>query len=179
MHTVARGCSNEANLTAAGWRALSSRRSRASPSSRRAVLSWQQPRDRSGCSGQRERRFACPGFAMSRRARFHCGSIYEALHGDAGAVNDLLLQARAVRDLVPQLRGVPLEVIPRAIGLSGSTAVPRVHSGQRDLKRLSPSVHRAGPTTGEDVVALVLRRVQDDSRDGVRMLRPGAVRASR
>ena len=53
--------------TALGWRTRTPQR----PVSRRAPA-WEQPRDgrvgpASAC------RFACPGFAMSRSARFHCG----------------------------------------------------------------------------------------------------------
>ena len=75
---------------------------------------------------------------------------YKALHGDR-AVNDLLLR-RVLYGISCRNYAAAAEAIPGAIGLSGSTVSPRVHSASatklRELQERDLS--------GEDVVALVL-----------------------
>ena len=75
---------------------------------------------------------------------------YAALHGDR-AVNDLLL-TRVLYGISCRNYEAAAEVIPGAIGLSGSTVSPGLHPSQRGE---APRAPRAG-LSGEDVVALVL-----------------------
>ena len=90
---------------------------------------------------------------------------YEALHGDR-AVNDLLLR-RVLYWISCRNDAAAAEAIPRAIGLSGSTVSPRVHSGQRDETPRAPGAGplrggRRGPRAGRQDV----RRGDDGRRAG-------------
>ena len=94
-------------------------------------------------------RFACPGFAMSRGARFPLRS-YEALHGDR-AVNDLLL-TRVLYGISCRNYEAAAEAIPGAIGLSGST----VSRGFIEASAAKLREFQERDLSGEDVVAVVL-----------------------
>ena len=94
-------------------------------------------------------RFACPGFAMSRRREIPLRS-YEALHGDR-AVNDLLLR-RVLYGISCRNDAAAAEAIPGAIGLSGSTVSRAfIEASAAKLRELQER-----DLSREDVVALVL-----------------------
>ena len=103
--------------------------------------SWQQPRDgRVGRPARADSR--APGFAMSREREIPLRS-YEAPAWRSRSQRPVAA-ARAVWDLVPQLRGGRRgdSQGDRPIGVDG---VPRVHSGQRDE---TPRSSRSGTSPG-------------------------------